>query len=652
VGTTEDQWSQDFFGAGSSVTGYYQANSFGAFALVPAAESAGVANNGVVGWLQLPYDHPNFGNDFDASETKLGVDAVTAADPYVDYKSFDTNNDGVLSVSELHVTVIVAGYETSYGGELNTCGNSVWGHQGGLYDSAPKLDGTTVNRSGGTMFGEWMCQPSTPPGQKSSIGIMVHEIGHDIGFPDLYDTDFTSAGIGRWSVMSTGSWNRVGTAFSGTTPAGLDAFSKSYQGWVAPVSVVGAVNGAPLPASATSPTSYRLGANPDDVDWKFEVRKGAGEYFLVENRQPVGWDAGLPACGVIVYHVDESVTFTNKANADEAHRLVDVVEADGSVALNTYGYGGSAADVFPGSSGHVDFTDATTPAATLNSGAASGAAMHVNGGCADPMSANLFTPLPNDSFATAIGLRGTSGTVTGGNNGATKEAGEPAVAANAGGASIWYTFKAPATGKLRLSTEGSAFNTLLGVYRGSSVAALHEVASNDDVNPTTGWSRVTAKVKRGVTYRIAIDGQNLGAGAGQGPTSLSYRYVPINDRFANATKLSGKRGKKVSSNAGAGRERKEPRKIAGKKAGQSVWYVYRAKRAGRLTIDLSGSRFDTVLGVYTGTKVKKLHKVAANDNGGKGRSSRVSFRVAKGTKYRIVVAGVKTADGRFTLRWH
>ena len=652
VGSTEDQWSQDFFGAGSSVSGYYQANSFGKFALVPVAESAGVANNGVVGWLQLPYDHPNFGNDYDASETKLGVDAVTAADPYVDYASFDTNKNGSLSVSELHVTVIVAGYETSYGGEGNVCGNSVWGHQGGLYDSAPKLDGTVVNRSGGTMFGEWMCTPSNAPGQKSTIGVMVHEMGHDIGFPDLYDTDLTSAGVSKWSAMSTGSWNRVGTAFSGTTPAGMDAFSKSYQGWLAPTPVVGAINGAPLPSSATSPTAYRLGANPDDVDWKFEVRKGAGEYFLVENRQLVGWDAGLPACGVIVYHVDEGVTFSNKANADESHRLVDVVEADGSLAMNTYGYLGSAADVFPGSSGHVDFTDATSPAATLYSGQSSGAAMHVNGGCADPMSANLFTPLPNDSFATAIGLTGTHGTVTGGNNGASKEAGEPAVAANAGGASVWYRFRAPATGTLRLSTEGSTFNTLLGVYRGTSVAALQEVASNDDVNPTTGWSLLEAKVKRGVTYRIAVDGQNIGAGAGQGLATLGYRYWPANDGFAQATKLSGKKGKKVSSNAGAGRQSKEPRKIAGKKAGQSVWYVYKSKRAGRLTIDLSGSKFNTVLGVYAGKKITKLHKVAANDNAGKGRSSRLSFRVAKGTKYRILVAGVKTAEGRFTLRWH
>ena len=80
--------------------------------------------------------------------------------------------------------------------------------------------------------------------------------------------------------------------------------------------------------------------------------------------------------------------------------------------------------------------------------------------------------------------------------------------------------------------------------------------------------------------------------------------------------------------------------------------MYKAKRAGRLTIDLSGSRFNTLLGVYTGSKVKKLHKVAADDNGGKGKSSRVSFRVEKGTKYRIVVAGVKQADGKLRIRWH
>ena len=63
----------------------------------PRPRPAAWPNNGVVGWLQLPYNHPDFGNDYNARETKLGVDAVKAADPYVDYQSFDTNKNGVLS---------------------------------------------------------------------------------------------------------------------------------------------------------------------------------------------------------------------------------------------------------------------------------------------------------------------------------------------------------------------------------------------------------------------------------------------------------------------------------------------------------------------------------------------------------------------------
>ncbi len=653
LGTTEDQWAADFFGPTGSVAGYYGQNSFGRFALTPAAESGGVANNGVVGWLQLPYNHPNFQDDFrDPNETKLGVDAITAADPFVDYKSFDKDGNGVLSTSELHITLIVAGYETSYGGTLDTCGNSVWGHQGGLYDSAPRLDGTVVNRDGGTMFGEFMCASYDTPGHMSTQGIMAHELGHDLGFPDLYDTDYSSAGISRWSLMSGGSWNYVGTAAAGTTPAGLDAFSKSYQGWIIPTPVVGALNNVAIPASATNPIAYRLLDNPGDVDWKFERHKGAGEYYLVENRQLVGYDAGLPACGVIVYHVDEGVTSTNDANANDAHRLLDVVEADGSKNMDTYPYLGGPADVFPGSSGHVDLNDVTVPSSLLYTGKPTGLSMHVNGGCADPVTANLFVPLANDGYRAATALTPPSGTVTAGNNGATKEAGEPAIAGNAGGASVWWKFRAPATGTLRLNTAGSTFDTLLGVFRGTSAAGATQVASNDNASATDPTSAVVAKVKRGVTYRIAVDGLNAGAGAGQGAVRLFYRYAPVNDDIKKATSLKGKKGKKASSNVGAGKQRKEPGKIAGKKSGHTVWYKYKAKRAGRLTVDLSGSKFNTLLGVYTGSKLKKLHKVAADDNGGKKKSSRVSFSVKKGQTYRIAVGGVKSAVGNFRISWH
>ena len=284
VGSTEDMWATSYFGAGGTVNGFYQQASFGKFSLAAAPESGGVANNGVVGWLQLPYNHPDFGNDYDARETKLANDAVKAADPFVDYQAFDTNNNGVLSTTELHVVVIAAGYETSFGGEGANCGPSVWGHEGGQHQQAATADGVKVNRDGGMMFGEWMCQVSAPPGQMSSIGLQVHELGHDIGFPDLYDTDFSSSGIGDWSIMADGSYAAAPNAFPGSTPTLPDAWSKSYQGWITPQPVVGLVNGVPVPTSATSPTAYRLRDNPHGVDWKFYAPLRQGR--VLPRREP------------------------------------------------------------------------------------------------------------------------------------------------------------------------------------------------------------------------------------------------------------------------------------------------------------------------------------------------------------------------------
>ena len=304
------------------------------------------------------------------------------------------------------------------------------------------------------MQGEWFCSNSAPPGHMATLGNTLQLIGYDIGLPALWDTDSSSSGIGAWSMMGDGGWNRVGTEYLGTTPAGLDAFSKSYQGWISPTPVLGPLTTAAMPASASSPTAYRLLDNPLDVDWMYEAHRGLGEYFLVENRQLVGYDAGLPACGVIVYHVDERVSPYRGANARDGHRLVDVVEASGSQPLDSDTYQGSAADVFPGSSGHVDFNDATSPAARLYSGQASGASMHVDGGCAPTMVASFYAPIPNDALTSASMVDAVEGTVTGGNITATKQPGEPAVAGDPGGASIWYRFEAACHGHARPVDEG------------------------------------------------------------------------------------------------------------------------------------------------------------------------------------------------------
>jgi hypothetical protein len=114
-----------------------------------------------------------------------------------------------------------------------------------------------------------------------------------------------------------------------------------------------------------------------------------------------------------------------------------------------------------------------------------------------------------DNFADRTLLTGTSVTATGASKGATKEAGEPNHGGNAGGKSVWWTWTATASGTLTIDTSGSNFDTLLGVYTGSSVSGLTLVpgGSNDD-NPAGGTttSKVTIQVTAGTTYQIAVDG--------------------------------------------------------------------------------------------------------------------------------------------------
>jgi hypothetical protein len=125
-------------------------------------------------------------------------------------------------------------------------------------------------------------------------------------------------------------------------------------------------------------------------------------------------------------------------------------------------------------------------------------------------------PLPagvpaNDAFANRVALTGATNNVTGSNVGATKELGEPNHARDHGGASVWWSWTAPASGPVTISTVGSDFDTLLGVYTGTNVASLTRIAQDDDF----GWQRtsqVTFYALAGTEYEIAVDGWQGAAG--------------------------------------------------------------------------------------------------------------------------------------------
>ena len=71
--------------------------------------------------------------------------------------------------------------------------------------------------------------------------------------------------------------------------------------------------------------------------------------------------------------------------------------------------------------------------------------------------------------------------------------------------SVWWSWVAPASGPVTISTVGSTFDTLLGVYTGTNVATLTLVASDDDSGGNT-TSLVTFNATAGTEYAIAVDG--------------------------------------------------------------------------------------------------------------------------------------------------
>ena len=110
-----------------------------------------------------------------------------------------------------------------------------------------------------------------------------------------------------------------------------------------------------------------------------------------------------------------------------------------------------------------------------------------------------------DGFADAGTIDSASGIGRADSTGATLETGEPEHAGKPGGASMWLRWTAPESGLATLSTLGSSFDTLLGVYQGSTVSALTEIAADDD---SGGFltSELKFNAVAGATYHIAVAG--------------------------------------------------------------------------------------------------------------------------------------------------
>lgn len=250
----------------------------------------------------------------------------------------------------------------------------------------------------------------------------------------------------------------------------------------------------------------------------------------------------------------------------------------------------------------------------------------------------------NDNFASRISLAGSVISINGSNANATSESGEPAHVGYTAAKSVWWTWTAPANGRVTLDTKGSSFDTLLAVYTGTAVSALLPLAS-DDQSGGGNASLVKFTAVQGTTYQIAVDGW-LGDQGGIAMNLLFEQTVgPENDDFASARTLTGNSGGESASSRSATAESGEPPHFTGCPAARSLWWKWTAPSNGYVRWRTVGSSFDTVMGIYVGGSVSSLTRIASDDDSGGNRTSAAEFATMAGVTYYVAVDGYRGASG-------
>ncbi|HML86683.1 MAG TPA: M6 family metalloprotease domain-containing protein, partial [Bacteroidales bacterium] len=251
-------------------------------------------NSTVTIWVTLPNTHNYYGPDSKWGE--FAYDAVVAANNQanVNYAEYDNDGDGYVD----GIAIIHQGP----GQESTANTNDIWSHSWDLISAGYNTSQLTFD---GVIVNSYTTQPELmgTSSSISTIGVMCHEFGHNLGAPDFYDTDYSTSGqytgTGEWDIMAEGSWN----GNSGDKPAHHNPWTKIYFQWSTPTLLTTAQNVTAL----NNQTNNQI--------FKYNTTT-SNEYFLAVNQQKTGFNSGIPGHGLIIYHVDGNY-ITNHMDAND-----------------------------------------------------------------------------------------------------------------------------------------------------------------------------------------------------------------------------------------------------------------------------------------------------------------------------------------------
>lgn len=347
-----------------------------------ASDDALTVTGEVSGWQRAPGTRENYAGDHNGLDIwaaphnagRFVHDAVVLADKAgLDWGRYDDDGpDGVPNSGDddgvVDALIVV---HAGPGGECGTA--DLWSHQYSLAGWGYGTYATRTPRPGGgrVQVDQYVLVPERScDGGVIEIGVICHEFGHLLGLPDLYDTAGGRAGIGGWGLMGTGGWG--GDGQRPDSPSLPCAWSRVRLGWADAVAV-----------RADGPQTIAAG----DVLSVRDAEQPPGERWLLANRSRDGFDASLPAAGLLIWHVDDAVIAASEhLNAINAGDVLGVAleQADGldHLTRTTGGNRGDAGDPWPGLDGRdrfvghdnagaataVQIADIAPPAATVTMG--------------------------------------------------------------------------------------------------------------------------------------------------------------------------------------------------------------------------------------------------------------------------------------------
>lgn len=291
------------------------------------------------------YYGENDSNGDDKYPAVLVTEACKLADKLgVDFSQYDWDGDG--EVEQVFVLFAGCGEAASYNDD------AIWPHEHSLTGEKAFGDGNGAIMLDGVKVDTYAvsCELAGSGSMVDGIGTACHEFSHCMCLPDLYDTSSgTSSGLEYWDLMDSGSY--AGPYNHGECPTAYTSYERMYCGWLKPVELSAPMVVSDMKDIVTSSEAYII-----------YNQRNRNEFYLLENRQKVGFNKYNVNHGLLIFHVDfdASSWADNKVNSSKSHPRLMIVPADNS--LSSYNDTG---DTWPGKTGNTAFTDTSVPAATL-----------------------------------------------------------------------------------------------------------------------------------------------------------------------------------------------------------------------------------------------------------------------------------------------